>query len=127
MESQFLRSFSGVLDFCYKDQHTVFVLKKQEQINPNGLQIVEIMEIDLIYQTIRRQVEIPLFEGSGNDDGRFNILNGGQERVLVVYPSNTIVSYDPDSLEVLSVVQSAYNIVCPVILDVSNLQPLSFM
>ncbi len=78
MESQFLKSFSGVLDFCYKNQNTVFVLKKQEQMNPNGLQIVEIMEIDLIFQTIRKQVETPLFEGVSNDDGRFSILNGGQ-------------------------------------------------
>jgi hypothetical protein len=78
------------------------VLKKQEQ--SKELQIVEIMEIDLIFQTIRRQVETPLFEGVSNDDCRFNILYGGQDRVLVIYPSNTIVSYDSESLEILSVV-----------------------
>jgi hypothetical protein len=77
------------------------------------------MEIDLLFQSIRRQVETPLFEGVSNDDIRFNILYGGHEKVLVVYPSNTIVSYDPDSLEILQVVQSAHNIVCPVILDVN--------
>jgi hypothetical protein len=62
------------------------------------------MEIDLILQTIRRQVETPLFEGVSNDDCRFNILYGGKDRVLVVYPSNTIVSYDSETLEILSVV-----------------------
>jgi hypothetical protein len=77
------------------------------------------MEIDLIFQSIRRQVETPLFEGVGNDDCRFNILYGGHEKVLVIYPSNTIVAYDPDSLEILQVVQSAHNIVCPVMLDVN--------
>ena len=80
------------------------MLKKQDQSNPNGLQIVEIMEIDLILQSIRRQVETPLFEGVGNDDCRFSILYGGHDKLLVVYPSNTVVSYDPNTLEILQVV-----------------------
>jgi hypothetical protein len=55
--------------------------------------IVEIMELDLLHQTIRKQVETPLFEGVTNEDGRYNVLYNG-ERVLVVYPTNTIVQYE---------------------------------
>lgn len=49
--------------------------------------------------------------------------NGGVSKILLIYPSNIIVSYDSESFELLSVVQSTYNIVCPIILEktVSNI------
>ena len=38
------------------------------------MQAVEILEIDVQLQTIRRQNESPLFEGVSQDDGRYNLL-----------------------------------------------------
>jgi hypothetical protein len=107
-----LKSFPGILDFCYKDPQTIYMLKRNASTENN---IVEIMELDLLHQTIRKQVETPLFEGVTNEDGRYNVLYNG-ERVLVVYPTNTIVQYESQTLEVIHVVQCAFNIVLPVIL-----------
>ena len=61
-------------------------------------------------------MEAPLFEGVGPDDGRYSIIytaasrgeeeHGSSEgqaiaKVLLIYPSNILVSYDADTLELL--------------------------
>jgi hypothetical protein len=57
------------------------------------------------------------------------VLYGG-DRVIVIYPTNTIVHYDCESLEVIHVVQAAFNIVMPLILhdgDKNNETMLAFI
>ncbi len=50
------------------------MLKKCSQSSNSNVQAVEILEIDVQLQTIRRQNEAPLFEGVSQDDGRYNLL-----------------------------------------------------
>ncbi len=64
-------------------------------------------------QTLRRHVETPLFEGVQAEDSRYYLLHHQQHNALVIYPNNVIVEYSVDTLDVIRVVQSLYNIVCP--------------
>ena len=49
MESMFLKSFTGILDYCYKDAQTVYLLKKGTSSDSGSSNLVEIMELDLLH------------------------------------------------------------------------------
>lgn len=50
---------------------------------------------------IRLQIDLPLFENVEADDQRYNIMYAkASSRVIVIYPSNTILLYDSETFEV---------------------------
>ena len=71
---------------------------------------VEILELDVLMQTIRKQFEAPLFEGVSADDGRYNILYcgaDGGEKILIIFPTNLIIVYDSQNVELQHVIQAS--------------------
>lgn len=102
MESQFLTFLPDVLDWCYKDPYTVFLLRRSQQS-------VTLQEMDIALQTISKQKEAPLFEGVQEDAQRYHLLYHEQS-LLLIYPVNIIVRYSVGESELTleSVVQSLY-------------------
>lgn len=115
MEAHLLKQFGDIIDFCYKDETTILMLRKLPD-RPE----VTLVEVDSLQQTFRNQVCAPLFEGLGPEEARYSLLYQ-DERVLLVYPNNIVLAFDQDTFEVLQVVQSAFNIVCPIMVQGGHL------
>jgi hypothetical protein len=107
MDTTHLGSFGDVLDFCYANEHTIYLLKK-----PQTSSQVVLVTLDILGQTFKSSHELPLFEGVQADDQRYHVLFH-QDRVIVVYPNNVLVVYQDRRL--LTVVQSIYNVDFPTI------------
>ena len=107
MDTNHLGSFGDVLDFCYANRHTLYLLKK-----PQTSSQVVLVTLDILGQTFKSSHELPLFEGVQADDQRYHVLSH-KDRVIVVYPNNVLVVYQDRRL--LTVVQSIYNVDFPTI------------
>lgn len=103
METQFLKLYTNVIDWCYKDEQTLYMLKRKK---PNSVQL-ELFEIDVLVQTIKTSIEPPLFEGVDDEDTRYNILYSNiDQKLILIFPNNALVVYDSTNHELLDVIQA---------------------
>ena len=94
MEGQLLKQFGDILDWCYKDHSSILMLKKHGSA-------ITLIEVDALMQTIRNQVDTPMFEGVGSEEARYTLLHSISGRIVIIYPNNIIIVLNDESFEVL--------------------------